>query len=255
MDNFFRHPFFIFALSFSAMWISSWIGIHLRKKQVNLADDERQDLDLIVAATLTLLGLIIGFSFSMATNRYDLRKNYEEAEANAIGTEYLRADYLPAPDGARVRELLRGYLEQRIEFYQTRDYQLLKQIDASTAQLQHDLWAAIKPGPTAQQTQILALVISGMNEVLNSQGYSQAAWWNRIPVGAWGLMVLVAVCSNFLVGYGARRAGKGEMWRLILPLVLAVSFFLIADIDSPRKGAIRVSPQNLIALARSLHQL
>jgi hypothetical protein len=183
-----------------------------------------------------------------------LRKNYEEAEANAIGTEYLRADYLPAADGVRVRELLREYLDQRIEFYQTRDYQFLIQIDASTAQLQHDLWVAIKPGAMAQQTPILALVVSGMNDVLNSQGYSQAAWWNRIPIGAWGLMLLVAVCSNFLVGYGARRAAKGERWRLILPLVLAVSFFLIADIDSPRKGAIRVNPQNLIALAQSLHQ-
>ena len=43
-----------------------------------------------MAASLTLPGLIIGFTFSMAIDRYDQRKNYEEAEANAIGTEYLR---------------------------------------------------------------------------------------------------------------------------------------------------------------------
>ena len=54
----------------------------------------------VLAATLTLLGLIIGFSFSMAISRYDQRKNYEEAEANAIGTEYVRADLLPAADAA-----------------------------------------------------------------------------------------------------------------------------------------------------------
>ena len=55
---------------------------------------------MVETATLTLLGLIIGFSFSMAITRYDLRKNYEEAEANAIGTEYVRAGLLPAADAA-----------------------------------------------------------------------------------------------------------------------------------------------------------
>jgi hypothetical protein len=56
---------------------------------------------------LTLLGLIIGFSFSMAVNRYDQRKPYEQAEANAIGTEYVRADLLPVADAAKVHTLLR----------------------------------------------------------------------------------------------------------------------------------------------------
>ena len=74
-----------------------------------------------MAATLTLLGLIIGFSFSMAISRYDQRKNYEEAEANAIGTEYVRADLLPAADAERMHGLLRNYLDQRVLFYQTRD--------------------------------------------------------------------------------------------------------------------------------------
>ena len=57
--------------------------------------DEREDLDIVQTAILTLLALIIGFSFSMAVSRYDVRKTYWEAEANAIGTEYLRADLLP----------------------------------------------------------------------------------------------------------------------------------------------------------------
>jgi hypothetical protein len=58
--------------------------------------------------TLTLLGLLIGPRFSMAASRYDQRKNFEEAEANAIGTEYLRADLLPAADGAKVKDLPRN---------------------------------------------------------------------------------------------------------------------------------------------------
>ena len=96
----------------------------------------------------------------------------------------------------------------------------------------------------------MALAISGMNDVLNSQGYTQAAWWNRIPSSAWALMIAIAVCCNVLVGYGARSA-KGIML-FILPLVVSISFLLIADIDSPRRGFIHVVPQNLVSLLQSL---
>ncbi len=91
-----------------------------------------------------------------------------------------------------------------------------------------------------------------MNDVLNSQGYTQAAWWNRIPRAAWLLMGLIAVCSNALVGYGAKSARLHDVLLLILPLVVAIAFLLIADIDSPRGGLIHVYPQNLQALKASL---
>jgi hypothetical protein len=93
-----------------------------------------------------------------------------------------------------------------------------------------------------------------MNDVLNSQGYTQAAWWNRIPVSAWGLLGIIAICGNLLVGYGARASDNRASLLLILPLMLSVSFFLIADIDSPRAGLIRVNPQNLISLSDSIAQ-
>ena len=86
-----------------------------------MSEEQKDDLSLILAASLTLLALIIGFSISMATNRCDQRKNFEEAEANAIGTEYLRADLLPSADAARVRKLLSDYTNQRILFYTNTD--------------------------------------------------------------------------------------------------------------------------------------
>jgi hypothetical protein len=248
-----RSPYLIFLLSFAVLWIASRIGVALRARQ-SLDEGMRHDLDLVVAATLTLLGLIIGFSFSMATDRYDQRKNLEEAEANAIGTEYLRADLLPAADAARVRTLLVEYLNQRILFYQTRDENNLRRINDATAQLQTELWSAVRtPAVGPQPTQVIALAVAGMNDVLNSQGYTQAAWWNRIPGAAWALMGLIAICANVIFGYGSRRASPGAIDLIVLPLVLSIALFLIADIDSPRSGVIRVNPQNLTSLARSLH--
>jgi len=252
MNDLMKSPLLVFSISFVLLWISARVGVSLRRRN-GMEEDVRHDLDVIVAATLTLLGLIIGFSFSMAINRYDQRKNYEEAEANAIGTEYLRADLLPSADATRVRELLKNYLNQRILFYVTRDERELSKIGDDTAQLQDELWSAIRSPAAAQPTPVVALGVSGMNDVLNSQGYAEAEWINRIPITAWALMLAIAICSNLLLGYGSRHAKPGVLQLLVLPLVLSIAFFLIADIDSPRRGLIRVRPENLTSLERSLH--
>jgi len=231
------------------LWLAARIGTFLRARSP-LKDDEREDFGVVQAATLTLLGLIIGFSFSMAVGRYDLRKNYEEAEANAIGTEYFRAGLLPATDAAVVRTLLRKYLELRVLFYRSRSAS--GQINQDTTRLQAEMWAAVQAPAVARPTPLNALAVSGMNDVLNSQGYTQAAWWNRIPVAAWTLMILIAGCSNLLVGYGERSALARSPLLFVLPLVVSISFLLIADIDSPSGGLIRIAPQNLESLSRSL---
>jgi hypothetical protein len=253
MDNLIRNPITILVLSFFTMWLAAQAGDFIRKRQITLEEAEQQEHDFIVNATLTLLALIVGFSFSMAIGRYDMRKNYEEAEANAIGTEYVRAGLLPADDAAKVRTLLKEYLDARILFYLASDEQKLQQVNAHTAQLQSDLWSVVKTPANAQPTFVMALAVSGMNDVLNSQGYTQAAWWNRIPTGAWCLMFAMAICSNMLVGYSARRTHGGLTRLHVLPIVLCIAFFFIADLDNPRKGIIRVVPQNLISLAVSLH--
>jgi len=92
-----------------------------------------------------------------------------------------------------------------------------------------------------------------MNDVLNAQGYVQAAWWNRIPASAWFLMIAIASCCHALIGYTARDVKSERLLLLILPAVTSVSFFLIADIDSPRGGFIRVQPQNLVSISADLH--
>lgn len=247
------HPILVCVVSFIVLWFSAHLSWIFQSKLKSLDEELRQDFGFILASTLTLLGLIIGFSFSMATSRYDLRKNYEEAEANAIGTEYVRADLLPAADGARVRELLKNYLNQRILFYLTLDEQELQQVNARTAQLQTELWSAVLAPAAAQPTAVVALAVSGMNDVLNSQGFTQAGYWNRIPVSAWGLMGMIAVASNLLIGYGSRSKNSGSKLLPILPILVSIAFMLIADIDTPRHGLIRVRPQNLISLSDSLH--
>jgi hypothetical protein len=250
MSTHIDNPFVVLAFALIAQGVAAFAGDFLRRRSRPFRQGERHDFATVQAATLTLLALIVGFTFSMAVTRYDQRKTLEEAEANAIGTEYLRTDLLPGDLGARARELLRKYLDLRIEFYEQFDEQLAKDIDRQTANLQAELWNAVSPAASSQPTPPVALAIAGMNDVINSQGYTQAAWWNRIPIGAWAMMGLMAISCNLLVGYGERR--KGEAILFILPLVVSIAFFLIADLDSPRGGVIRVQPQNLTAASQAV---
>jgi hypothetical protein len=246
------YPVLIFFASFALLWFANWLGSKLRAQRKSISEEERPDFDIVLGAALTLLGLVIGFSFSMAVGRYDQRKNYEEAEANAIGTEYLRADLLPKADGVRVRELLRQYLDLRIQHYDARNNDDLRRIDAETARVQGELWTAASASVKEQQPiSVVTLTVGGMNDVLNSQGYTEAAWRYRIPREAWVLLLVVAICCCMLRGFQARNVEP--KLAIILPLLIAIAFFLIADIDSPRRGLVRVHPLNLESLRDSLH--
>jgi hypothetical protein len=245
-------PLLVFAVALVVLWGSIRLGVILSFRFGTLREDVRKDLETVQAASLTLLGLLIGFAFSMAVSRYEERKTYEEAEANAIGTEYVRADLLPAADGTKVRALLRDYLEQRMQFYVARDAQQVRQINARTARLEAQLWSDVVTSAAAQPTSMVVLAISGMNELFNSRGYAVAARQNRIPVASWSLLTVVAVICALLLGFGARGAQGERMLALVVPLTISVAFLLIAEIDSPASGVIRVIPENLAALSSSL---
>jgi hypothetical protein len=250
MTSVLDHPFLFLFISVMLQWGAAYAGDFIRRRAAAPAEDKRADLDLVRAATLTLLGLIIGFTFQMAVSRYDQRKTYEREEANAIGTEFLRADLLPAEDAGKVRALLTRYVQQRLLFYTVDEESELAQIDSETTGLENAMWQTVSRAASANPTPLTALATAGMNDVLNARGYTQAAWWNRIPLAAWGLMALIAVAANLILGYGERQTDS--ILLLVLPIVISIAVFLIADIDSPREGIIRVPPQNLIALSQSL---
>src|SRR5271165_3485582 len=112
-------PGLLLVVSFVGLLLAALLGVVTQKVWSPIRAGDQNELNIVQSAALTLLGLIVGFSFSMAVTRYDQRKNLEEAEANAIGTEYTRADLMPERAAAATRGLLKRYLGQRILFYLT----------------------------------------------------------------------------------------------------------------------------------------
>lgn len=247
------HPILFLVIMLAVLTTTTRIGQHLHQRRGALADDKRGEFDLVLGATLTLLSLIVGFSYSMAANRYDQRKNLEEGEANAIGTAYARVGLLADEDTARLRALLRDYTTLRVQFYTIRDRKMRQELRADTGAQQSRLWAATVSAAKAAPNVLAAQAVISMNDAINSQSYAQAAAWNRIPWGAWVLLWTIAIVATIMVGFRFHPNTSKRMLMMILPSLIAVSMFLIADIDCPLGGVIRVSPQNLLALEASFN--
>ena len=245
-----HHPVVLFAIALVVQWFAAYLGNYFRLRRKVADRSEREDLNDILNATLSLLALIIGFTFAMAINRYDGRSDLDGAEATAISTEYARADLLPVDAAAQVRDLLGRYVQLRIRFYEVDDPEQLEQIRSDTQRLKTKLWSAVAGPAASAPTPMTALAVSGMNDVLNSEIQTDEAWRFHIPAAAWVLMLLIAMASNLVLGLSEKR--RSGVTLAVLPVIVSIPFFLIADIDSPRAGIIRVVPTSLIAQAQSM---
>ena len=248
------YPLWVLLITFTVLSAAVSLGAALRRIELKRNPQSATDASIVQNATLTLLALMIGFTFSMSINRYDQRKLYEEAEANAIGTEYLRAELLPTAVATEVKLQLKKYLQYRIAEYQALNPTEIQKLNVELVRQQNLLWSTILPVVKVQQTPINTLVASGMNDVINSASYTEAAWLNRIPPAAWTLLFIIAIFASIAVGFSAATFSANRTLFLSIPLVVSASFFLIADIDGPRHGIIKVLPVNLISLDLQLNQ-
>jgi hypothetical protein len=246
------HPIVLLLVSLAFLVMAARLGTALQVWSGPLDETTRGDFDIVLGATLTLLSLLVAFSFSMASSRYDQRKNCEESEANAIGTAYNKADLLPSADAAKVHQLLREYTDLRIRFYTTVGNVRVHELSSATRQMQAQLWGTVAAAARAAPTPTSALAAGAMTDVIDSEGYAQAAAWNRIPVGAWVLLFALGGVAMMMIGYRFRIQAPHSLLVLISPGVVATAFFLIGDIDCPHSGVIRVAPENLQALVQSL---
>jgi len=246
----------IFTIIVSLLLLAVEIGFRLgRRRHSNSTEHSRSHINTLQAASLGLLALLLGFTFSMSVTRFDTRKQLVLDEANAIGTTYLRAQFLPDPARTEVSKLLRRYVDVRLEFYQAGiDQGRLQKVDENTERLHKALWASAITAAGADPRAIpTGLFVQSLNEVIDLHAKRLTALENHVPESVLLLLCLVAVLSLCLVGYGA---GMG-MHRNLLPTVISVLLIasvivLIMDLDRPRRGLVKVSQQRMVDLQDSL---
>ncbi len=215
------------------------------------ARDDHPQLGVLQGATLGLLGLIIGFSFSGATQRFVERQDLLVREANTLGTIWLRTDLLAEPARGELRGMLRRYVATRLELFRALADADVAACNARLAAQQAELWRrsvqAVEAAPDAA-----VLLLPQLNESFDLLTTRNHAVRRHLPLPVLAVMVACAAISVGSVGYGLAGATRPLVWPgFALVALIGAVIWVTIDMDHPRWGLIRVSDAPLTELQRS----
>jgi len=201
---------------------------------------------------VVLLSLLLGFTLALTLPRFDARRQLIVDESNAIGTAALRAQLLPGPARSTTLDLLRSYTDARVEFSETSGTPGAS--DAAVARshaLQTELWTQAKNAAIASPTAITSLYITSLNDTIDLEAKRLAARRNRVPVSIWVMLFLLSILACLSSGFTLRRRFLLSM--VTAPLMIAIVMALIADLDTPGRGFIRLDLDSIRQLQSDLH--
>jgi hypothetical protein len=241
-----------FALFAIALEIGYRIGM---RRHTDHDPPEETHANALNGATLGLLALLLGFTFAMAVSRYETRKQLMVAQANAIGTAELRARMLPVSASLKARDLLRQYLDSRLQYNAAgNDEAALQVAENRASDLENQLWviagAALADDPRSQPASLLTQALNDMFDLREKRRF---ALNDQVPAAVTVMLYAVAFTAMGLVAYscglnGRRRAPANLPFALLIAMVLTI----ILDVDNPRAGFVRVSQESLVRLQQSL---
>lgn len=249
-------PWWAFLLvAVAVLLVATEIGFRIGRRSAGAATEGRQgQAGVLIGALLALLGLLLAFSFSIVESRFAARKSLVLEEANAIGTAYLRAQTVPDPQGPRLEELLREYVQTRTQIRTSAE--LERALRASEV-LHRGLWKeATETAKAHPDSEVVALFLASLNEVIDlHESRVTVALYQRLPRPILWTLYVVSILSMGLLGYGA---GIGR-WRspfatVALTISVASVIVLIVELDRPGGRLFRVNQHALEDLRETVAQ-
>jgi hypothetical protein len=230
-----------------------WLGEASHRRS---EEEKEAPVSAFAGAVLGLVAFMLAFTFGIASERYDARKGLVREEANAIRTAYLRSDFLPEPDRAEAKDLLKDYLDARVAFAQAGDLttERVSELLPEARRTQKGLWdMAVANARLDMNSDVAALYIESLNEVFNVHALRVAVGMQaRIPIGIWAVLFCLTIFGMMGIGYHTGIAGsKRSLATLILALSFAMVIAMISSLDRP-SGFIKVTQQPLIDLQSSI---
>jgi hypothetical protein len=250
-------PLLICLVLVGVLLVAEELGFRLKGKMRPGSDKiEMADIALILGAVMTLLALLLGFTYAMSESRFETRRQLVVEEANAIGTTYLRAKALPEPRSSQIQELLRQYLALRVEIAIKIDDtpEKIREMDNRSKQLHGLIWSHAAALARESPSPITSIFLQTLNEMIDLHSKRLAAFRNRVPFSIYLVLLIVSIITLWLVGYYFGRRQRGRILTTVVVLLLASVMWLIMDLDQPTRGAIRASQQSLIELHQDLSQ-
>ncbi len=226
------------------------LGVRLQRRDPSFLQGSMPIAE--VASLLGLLGFLLAFSISIAVNHFDARRQLVVADANAIGTSYLRASFLGEPDQTNAQDLLREYVDLRLVAL---DPARLEEAIGRSEEIHNQLWLIVdRQAGRNEDGVMIGYFADAVNRMIDVYGQRLAAVSSlRLRPCLWQMLYGTTVLTFLLVGLVSSVDGNRNavVW-VVLALVLAAILMLIADLDRSQEGLITVSQQALWSLQTQL---
>ncbi|HEV3416996.1 MAG TPA: hypothetical protein VG056_09295 [Pirellulales bacterium] len=223
-----------------------------RWRHLRSADEKDAPVGAMVAAVLGLVAFMLAFTFGLAAQRFDLKRQVVLDEANAIGTTYLRTRMLPAPQKMEIAHLLREYVDLRVDAAARGG---LGDAGEKSEKLQEAIWQQAVAVSDKDRTPIAALFVDSLNQMIDLHSTrSQTELRSRIPLVIWIVLYSLSALGVAAMGY---QAGLSATRRSPAMMALVIAFtgvlFLIVDLDRSNAGFLMVDQTAMTDLQRSMH--
>lgn len=258
LSPFWSLPLWLIFLMVAAMFlVGHELGVQLRRRTRRGPAGEQEDNEGIggnyLTASLTLLALLVGFSFSMGVDRYNTRSHMVRDEANAISTTYRRLATMTEPDRTTLGPSFMFYLEAREAFSSAHTSDQIHAADLRTDEMQMRLWSTATHTLAAPDPSSRA-VLEAINAMFNVAASRRAALEFVIPHTVLAALLLYGAIAAAFLGYSHPIKRRYFVASTIQFGLLALAFTLIIDLDRPRTGLVEVSQAPLYRAAAFIRQ-
>jgi hypothetical protein len=249
------NEWFIISLVFLLLLATYHGGFFLGKKEIKVKEEGHSSrISNIQAGLMGLLGVMLAFSFSLSSQRFEERRKLVIQESMSIGTAYFRAGLLPDSLKNELRPLLKEYINQRINYYKSGNtLEKMREVQSKSKHIQVQIWA--KTAILGKQSPNLNtnITILALNPMIDISENISSSFQSHVPTFILIVLILIATCTVLIIGYShGLSADKNLTFMMILNIILCSILLLIMDLDSPNTGILQTDIYSLLQLKQEI---
>jgi hypothetical protein len=241
----------VVVLLYAANEIGQRIGLW-RARSRPAQERDLTGIGTITAGMLGLLAFTLSLTINIAQNRFELRRGLVVQEANAIEAAWLRSKLITGEQGPAITVLIEAYAKVQLAYVSADTFDVEPKLIAQKEELQMQIWQAVRTAVREQPSTSTSALAAAIIEMFNAAQTERFAFESRVPANMSWMLMGGSLLAIGAMGYHFGASGSRQMVLTSMLLVMwAGGMVLIADLNRPRIGAIRVDPAPLVWTIRN----
>lgn len=220
------------------------IGYRIGAQRIKTTPNAHEGFGAIEGAVFGLFGLLLSLTFFGTASRLDARRQLIVQESNAIASAYMRVDMLPSAAQPEVRRLFRDYLNERVRISEMSNEAAALREMPRAAELQQAIWSRAVSA-TKEGAPGATLLVPAVNQMIEIASAKAIAVQTHVPELVFGFLIVAALLSGLIAGFGMARGGRNWLSVLTYASVVALTMYVMLDMEYPRAGLIRIGAADL----------